>query len=1064
MKNPLLSLISIFITILLLFCQSYAQSDFQLEIDRINYTYKQDSNIDGMITITYAPGSEGRYLSIGATDPSTGKFNIIVSNLFLPGTDEVSSVHSFSVVFNLGYFATTQKRRASIPSYLVCYIHLFNSIALYPFDPSTWVDTKEVEIKQTTEDAKGSEIPQDNSITITTASAPGYTVGDTRTNYRYRSDVPNLDLNDSLHGDSETYAGDLNACVPTATSNSVKWMAMKYNDIKLPDGMMHRDILEKLSGYMKRKRNEGTSDTNMVLGKLDFFEAYNLPVEVKYQAKFATGNIASSSGKSIARDFGPPDNKPPTWDFLKKQMKDGEDVEMNYTWYNAGDNKWYAHSVCITGINEFASGVKKIAFKHDLFQEKAGGLKEEVHEVTVDTSGWMRFGVHNEYYIKTIVAESPVIPFGREAAAWLNEIFADAGSRKKLPQAAASFNNFIEVALHQSVTDLNNYKISLYDGATGTVYSEYTLNQFTAGTSVDSLTTYYYSFQPNELHSSPAGVAISYTGSIIPGQFYSYGGSFTAVEGDATGLTSTDLGNTAAGQSFILTGTGTNYLQFSWQVSNTPTPGELNPGQVYSANPPAVPLLALPGNGSTDQPVNVTLKWNASPAAVLYSLEVARDSLFSAIIFRDSAISDTMQQLAALTNNTKYFWRVKAINGNGASDYSSAWSFTTSVLQISAPILAMPENNAAMQPFNIALKWNSVPLAANYYLQAASDSGFVSLYIDEAVADTFRQVGNLSEGTKYYWKVRSVADGGMSAYSSVWNFTTMLTAPDNLFAASQDNNKVKLTWADNSNNENGYQIERKLGDSASANTYSLIYSTGANATSYVDTAGLLGQSFYTYRIRAFNAVSYSHYSREITVDKPVPVELAAFSANVAGRKIILTWSTASESNNLGFEVERNKGDGWKSLTFIEGRINSVTNTGYKFIDDFQFSSYSGKVNYRLKQIDLNGGIKYSTQISVEADFTPKEFALYQNFPNPFNPSTTVRFALPVESKVKIEIFNLIGETINVPVKEVLAAGYHQYRWTPANLPSGVYLIRLSAVPVSGEKSSFSEVKKILFTK
>lgn len=99
----------------------------------------------------------------------------------------------------------------------------------------------------------------------------------------------------------------------------------------------------------------------------------------------------------------------------------------------------------------------------------------------------------------------------------------------------------------------------------------------------------------------------------------------------------------------------------------------------------------------------------------------------------------------------------------------------------------------------------------------------------------------------------------------------------------------------------------------------------------------------------------------------------------------------------------------------------------------------------------------------DEELLPPEFILHQNYPNPFNPSTTIRYALPSRSYVKLEILNLLGQRVAELVNSEMEAGYHQIEWQPqSGVASGLYFYRLEAVPLGGERKTFSETKKLLF--
>jgi flagellar hook assembly protein FlgD len=177
----------------------------------------------------------------------------------------------------------------------------------------------------------------------------------------------------------------------------------------------------------------------------------------------------------------------------------------------------------------------------------------------------------------------------------------------------------------------------------------------------------------------------------------------------------------------------------------------------------------------------------------------------------------------------------------------------------------------------------------------------------------------------------------------------------------------------------------------------------------------------------------------IVVTIPVPVELTSFTASISGKNVVLNWSTASETNNRGFEVERNSGQGWQGIGFVNGMGTTVQTVNYEFID----RNISGNLVYRLKQIDYDGSFEYSDEITAELNI-PDGFELSQNYPNPFNPVTTIQFKLPVDSKVTLEVYSISGELVSVLADEFRTAGQHNVNFDASALSSGTYIYRLTA--------------------
>jgi hypothetical protein len=191
----------------------------------------------------------------------------------------------------------------------------------------------------------------------------------------------------------------------------------------------------------------------------------------------------------------------------------------------------------------------------------------------------------------------------------------------------------------------------------------------------------------------------------------------------------------------------------------------------------------------------------------------------------------------------------------------------------------------------------------------------------------------------------------------------------------------------------------------------------------------------------------------------IPVELTSFTADVLDGNIVLNWQTATELNNSGFQVERSKDNiSFSRVAFVPGHGTTTEPKSYSFTD---ISVESGVYYYRLKQIDLDGSYSYS-QV-VEADFgLPADYTLGQNYPNPFNPSTTIEFSAPVDSRVTISVYNLVGELVSEIISGDYPAGIHNVDFNAINLTSGIYFYRIDAIGVDG--SNYSNVMKMTLLK
>ncbi len=187
---------------------------------------------------------------------------------------------------------------------------------------------------------------------------------------------------------------------------------------------------------------------------------------------------------------------------------------------------------------------------------------------------------------------------------------------------------------------------------------------------------------------------------------------------------------------------------------------------------------------------------------------------------------------------------------------------------------------------------------------------------------------------------------------------------------------------------------------------------------------------------------------------PLPVELTAFSASLADGKVILKWTTSSETNNQGFEIQRKTVGDFEALGFVNGNGTTTQSQSYSFTDN---EVNSGVYSYRLKQVDYDGSFSYSNIIEVDVT-SPLQFELSQNYPNPFNPTTTINFQIAAPANVNLVVFNTLGEEVAIVVNnQFTEAGTHSVRFDGSNLASGTYIYRITA-------GDFVQTKKMMLTK
>lgn len=229
---------------------------------------------------------------------------------------------------------------------------------------------------------------------------------------------------------------------------------------------------------------------------------------------------------------------------------------------------------------------------------------------------------------------------------------------------------------------------------------------------------------------------------------------------------------------------------------------------------------------------------------------------------------------------------------------------------------------------------------------------------------------------------------------------------------------------------------------------------------------------------------------EFLAEQALPVELVQFSAKNVEEGVQLTWITESETENLGFIIERKavdqtlnqasrtakdrsgcpaKDEPWVEIASfvshpdLEGQGNTTVKTEYAFVDDTILRGHLYK--YRLLDVSYDGTKTFSGAEVVEIhaeDLIPQAFYLAQNYPNPFNAGTIISYELPVESHIKITLLDILGREVMSLVEETKPAGKHHILWDGSNhsgnqVPSGVYYC-------SFEAGGFTKTIKMVYLK
>ena len=267
------------------------------------------------------------------------------------------------------------------------------------------------------------------------------------------------------------------------------------------------------------------------------------------------------------------------------------------------------------------------------------------------------------------------------------------------------------------------------------------------------------------------------------------------------------------------------------------------------------------------------------------------------------------------------------------------------------------------------------------------------------------------------------------------------------------------TYTSNTEYGSGTQI-------GSTGWYCIYNGAASQSAGNINVTGLAQNTEYIVMVCEYfgNASSEEYFVQSATLNPntnqtPMPVEMMNFNFSKTGNDVSLKWSTASEWNNAGFELERavnrkQTTGNWEKIGYIPGKGTTNTPTNYSFTDRVK---ESGKYNYRLRQTDYNGNFEYHNLNQAVEVGVPKKFSLKQNYQNPFNPITKICFELPENDKVNLSVYDLKGSKVKELINGENQAGYYETIFDGSNISSGIYIVTLKT-------GNFSASNKMILLK
>ena len=434
----------------------------------------------------------------------------------------------------------------------------------------------------------------------------------------------------------------------------------------------------------------------------------------------------------------------------------------------------------------------------------------------------------------------------------------------------------------------------------------------------------------------------------------------------------------------------------------------------------------------------------------------------------NTQITGLSTTISGLAENTTYDVQVLAKNAEGSSD----WSFSgTGTTQVKAPdqVTGVSVTEEVEQ---LAVSWSVVSGANGYKVQWKSGvQNYNTTDRQHEVTSgstTSYTITGLDAGTEYTVRVLATRNNATDGPASVEvTGTPLAPSPDQVTGVSvtEEVEQLAVSWNVMSG-ANGYKVQWKSGAQDYNTTDRQHEVTSGSTTSYTIT-GLTAGAEYTVRVIAkMDNAADGPASVEVTgtplaqpPPPPPPPPPSTISdapenlqATTGNAEVILSWDApgndgGADITSYQYRLKENGGD-FSAYTDIpesgpgEANARSYTVTGLTNGQEYVF---------RVRAVNEHGGgfpaevtVTLPTRVHTESEELPTEVMLGGNYPNPFNPETAIRYALPQAGSVYLAVYDLLGHEVAVLVDEPKTAGHHMARFHAGHLPSGAYVYRLQA--------------------
>jgi hypothetical protein len=439
-------------------------------------------------------------------------------------------------------------------------------------------------------------------------------------------------------------------------------------------------------------------------------------------------------------------------------------------------------------------------------------------------------------------------------------------------------------------------------------------------------------------------------------------------------------------------------------------------------------------------------------------LQVANNNSFTSVVV-DSSLG-SIDANVTLNAGVKYFWRVRANNSAGDGSWSSIDSLTTQSLVSlpGVPALVSPSNYTLNAPVNLTLSWTAGIGATSSEVELSNDSTFATSKLDTSLINSTLSVANLANAVKYFWRARSDNSAGYSGWTAPWNFTTI----NNVILPY-----VARALSDTTTNTSVVNIVLSPDVTQNIAGTNVAYTTSASSgsviirnDSLIYTPNGLGTSKVTLEGVANGDTAETSANVNVVSNAPSPWKFLSMTDSIhnKGDSVIIYHTKSTDANNdkIIYSIKVKNIDDNSLDTIIISPDTSISIAG----NVFKSGNYS-VTGWATNGTDTTNASDTLTNtitgVKNNPNDVPKGFVLYQNYPNPFNPSTTIEYQIPKPARVKLEVYNVLGELVRSIDQGMQSPGKYSEVISGSNLPSGLYFYRIIA-------GNFINVKKFVLLK